>query len=67
MKPKQTRRASTYALKGGGFLHIDRLIIPIEIPKRRKCKRPNDEIRRPGPDAPELNPRRQPGSPASNG
>jgi len=28
---------------------------------------PNDEIRRPGPDAPEVNPRRQPGSPASNG
>lgn len=28
---------------------------------------PNNEIRRPGPDAPEQNPRRQPGSPASNG
>lgn len=38
--------------------------------KRRKTKRvtrrANGEIRRPGTDAPETNPRRQPGSPASN-
>lgn len=32
MKPKETKQSSTYALPGGGWLHIDRQIIPIEIP-----------------------------------
>lgn len=29
MKPKDTARSSTYALEAGGFLHIDRQIMPI--------------------------------------
>ncbi len=45
-RTKHTRSSSTYALKGGGFLHIDRHILAIEIPKVRKRKQPNAELRR---------------------
>jgi len=31
MNEKDTKRASTYALSSGGFLHIDRQIIPIQM------------------------------------
>jgi hypothetical protein len=44
--------------------------LPSQMPRfvaERLAAHHNDEIRRPGPDAPEVNPRRQPGSPASNG
>lgn len=34
MRAKQTPWSSTYALEGGGFLHIDRIIIPIRVPRR---------------------------------
>jgi len=38
MKPKDTKRASTYPLTGGGFVHIDRAILPVEyVPCIRKC------------------------------
>lgn len=36
MKPKVTRHSATYALEGGGFLHIDKAIMPIRIPKNAK-------------------------------
>lgn len=29
MKPKRSKRADTYALSGGGFLHVDKFIMPI--------------------------------------
>lgn len=35
MKPKQTKRSSTYALANGGFLHIDRQIMPLAKPKKK--------------------------------
>lgn len=29
MRPKQTLRANTYALPGGGILHVDKILVPI--------------------------------------
>jgi hypothetical protein len=42
LKPKRTRRADTYALKGGGFLHIDKVLVPIERPPISAGKRLGD-------------------------
>lgn len=43
MKPKQTPRASTYALPNGGVIHIDRLIVPIAEPTTTRCELHNLE------------------------
>ena len=32
MKPKVTDHSATYELESGGFLHIDRAIVPIRLP-----------------------------------
>lgn len=40
--PDGTRRlrSSTYALKGGGYLHFDHFIQPIELPSRLGADQP---------------------------
>lgn len=63
MKPKDTPRASTYALKGGGFLHIDRLIMPIAIPRRLTAVpplEPSGQLKETIAEARDLKPKRKP-------
>lgn len=31
MRTKRTKRSSTYPMKDGGFLHLDRFVVPISL------------------------------------
>lgn len=44
MKPKRTPRADTYALPGGGILHIDKILVPIILePLALRCEKHQTE------------------------
>lgn len=43
MNPKDAIRSSTYPLKGGGYLHIDRIILPICVPRHLRAVPPLPE------------------------